>query len=106
MARLNLVVLRAHDPARLAAFYSSLGLSFIRHRHGAGPEHFASENGAPCLKSIPLAKPTGEPAGALQTDAIANSRSDYPRIMDFLEVTLEMFDPSSDSGFSLRKIIG
>ena len=41
--RLNLVVLRAEEPERLAAFYSALGLSFGQHRHGAGPEHWASE---------------------------------------------------------------
>lgn len=43
-ARLNLIVLRASDPDRLAAFYSALGLIFEKHRHGTGPEHFACEN--------------------------------------------------------------
>jgi lactoylglutathione lyase len=45
MARLNLVVLRARNAPRLASFYSGLGLKFVRHRHGAGPEHFAGEEG-------------------------------------------------------------
>jgi lactoylglutathione lyase len=40
---LNLVVLRSHDMARAAAFYSNLGLVFRQHRHGSGPEHFAAE---------------------------------------------------------------
>lgn len=44
MPRLNLVVIRARDAARLADFYSVIGLSFIQHRHGAGPEHFAAES--------------------------------------------------------------
>lgn len=44
MPKLNLVVVRARDPYRLAAFYGNLGLSFVRHRHGGGPEHFATED--------------------------------------------------------------
>lgn len=40
---LNLVVLRSADIARSAAFYSHLGLQFLQHRHGSGPEHFAAE---------------------------------------------------------------
>ena len=59
MARLNLVVLRAHDPARLAAFYSRLGLNFVRHRHGAGPEHFASEDAGGVFEIYPAREPDG-----------------------------------------------
>ncbi|HEY1107511.1 MAG TPA: VOC family protein, partial [Opitutaceae bacterium] len=44
--RLNLIVLRARDADALARFYSALGLSFARHRHGNGPEHFAHEEGS------------------------------------------------------------
>jgi lactoylglutathione lyase len=40
---LNLVMLRASDLAKAEAFYSLLGLSFSRHRHGTGPEHLAAE---------------------------------------------------------------
>jgi predicted enzyme related to lactoylglutathione lyase len=40
---LNLVVLRTTDLERSAAFYSCLGVSFVRHRHGNGPEHLAAE---------------------------------------------------------------
>lgn len=44
MPRLNLLVLRARDASALAGFYSALGLTFVRHRHGSGPEHFAFED--------------------------------------------------------------
>jgi predicted enzyme related to lactoylglutathione lyase len=40
---LNLLVLRYPNVERAAVFYSRLGLSFKKHRHGSGPEHFASE---------------------------------------------------------------
>ncbi|MFO1485110.1 MAG: VOC family protein [Verrucomicrobiaceae bacterium] len=40
---LSLIVLRAANPATLAAFYAHLGLNFVKHRHGNGPEHFSAE---------------------------------------------------------------
>ena len=44
-ARLNLVVLRSPDVERAKRFYELLGLTFAKHRHGSGPEHYASEDG-------------------------------------------------------------
>ena len=41
--KLNLVVLRSPDMHRAATFYSALGLLFVPHRHGSGPEHYVSE---------------------------------------------------------------
>jgi lactoylglutathione lyase len=43
--RLNLVVLRVADIERSASFYGLVGLSFIRHAHGVGPQHYVSEAG-------------------------------------------------------------
>jgi hypothetical protein len=40
---LNLVVLRSADIERAVSFYRELGLSFTRHSHGSGPEHYVSE---------------------------------------------------------------
>ncbi|HEV7298934.1 MAG TPA: VOC family protein [Tepidisphaeraceae bacterium] len=42
--RLNLVVLRVSDIDRSAAFYGLLGLTFTKHAHGSGPQHYASES--------------------------------------------------------------
>ena len=42
--KLKLIVLRSSDMAKLAEFYSALGLTFEKHRHGTGPEHFGSED--------------------------------------------------------------
>ncbi len=42
-AALNLVVLRSTNPVRTIDFYTCLGLNFINHRHGEGPEHWATE---------------------------------------------------------------
>jgi lactoylglutathione lyase len=41
---MNLLVLRCGDIDRCWAFYETLGLSFVRHRHGQGPEHYAHED--------------------------------------------------------------
>ena len=54
--RLNLIVLRAAEPERLAGFYAALGLSFETHRHGKdGPEHQAAEVGGLVFEIYPLA---------------------------------------------------
>jgi lactoylglutathione lyase len=41
--QLNLVVIRSSDIEKSVLFYQQLGLNFNRHQHGAGLEHFASE---------------------------------------------------------------
>lgn len=41
--RLNLIVLRSPDIERAATFYRMLGLRFMKHSHGSGPEHFSAE---------------------------------------------------------------
>lgn len=43
MPTLNLIVLYSHEPERLVVFYERLGLTFDKHRHGAGTEHHAAE---------------------------------------------------------------
>lgn len=40
----NLLVIRSPDIHRAVTFYEAMGLSFERHRHGTGPEHYAAEN--------------------------------------------------------------
>jgi lactoylglutathione lyase len=41
--QLNLVVVRSRDINRSVLFYQKLGLDFVKHQHGSGLEHFASE---------------------------------------------------------------
>lgn len=40
---LNLLMLRVADLERAATFYRLIGLEFVRHKHGSGPEHYACE---------------------------------------------------------------
>ncbi len=44
MGFINLVVLRCEDIERSREFYECFELSFERHRHGNGPEHFAASD--------------------------------------------------------------
>ena len=41
--RPNLLVIRSADVEQAVKFYEALGLTFLKHRHGSGPEHFACE---------------------------------------------------------------
>jgi len=50
---LNLVVLRSPDLARAVAFYIKLGLQFIQHQHGNGPEHFSAKLGGSVFELYP-----------------------------------------------------
>jgi lactoylglutathione lyase len=73
MNRLNLLVLRARDPERLARFYGAFGLSFTREQHGNGPVHHACELGGSVLEIYPYQESQGETTGArlgFQVDSI------------------------------------
>jgi lactoylglutathione lyase len=56
--QLNLVVLRSPDRQRLASFYEQLGLVFVQHRHGSGPEHHSCEAGQVVFEIYPLLEGT------------------------------------------------
>ncbi|MBX3302998.1 MAG: glyoxalase [Parvibaculum sp.] len=51
---LNLLVLKASDPAALAKFYSRFGLRFALEQHGRGPEHQACVMDNSVLEIYPL----------------------------------------------------
>lgn len=53
---LNLTVLRSPDIDRASNFYSALGLLFTKHRHGFGPEHYASCVNGFVFEIYPLGK--------------------------------------------------
>lgn len=50
---LNLPVMRARDVEAATAFYSLLGLSFVKEKHGTGPIHFAAEFGTMVFEIYP-----------------------------------------------------
>lgn len=102
MARLNLVVLRAHDPAGLVAFYSSLGLSFVRHRHGAGEEHFASEDAGGVFEIYPAREPDGPSRHVRLGFAIADVRQIVARLS---ASGVEIVSKPAASPWGLRAVV-
>jgi lactoylglutathione lyase len=44
-ARPNLTVIRCANIETSAEFYRVLGLEFVKHSHGSGPEHYAASDG-------------------------------------------------------------
>lgn len=77
--RLNLVVLRSADAGRAVEFYSRLGLCFLTHRHGDGPEHSSAELSGSVFETYPLvsgASPTtGTRVGFIVPDLEASIRA-------------------------------
>lgn len=59
--RLNLLILRSAIPEELAAFYTTLGLRFLHHRHGIGPYHYSAEMEGFVLEIYPLSKSQTQP---------------------------------------------
>jgi catechol 2,3-dioxygenase-like lactoylglutathione lyase family enzyme len=56
---LNLLVLRSSDIELARAFYACFGMTFMRHAHGKGPEHYAHEDERGVFEIYPT--PPGAP---------------------------------------------
>jgi len=54
MIRLHMLVLKSSQPDELAKQYSTLGISFVHHRHGQGPMHYSAELGPIVFEIYPL----------------------------------------------------
>ena len=50
----NLLVIRSEDIDRAVIFYQTIGLSFDKHSHGSGPEHYACEKDGFVFEIYPL----------------------------------------------------
>jgi catechol 2,3-dioxygenase-like lactoylglutathione lyase family enzyme len=58
---LKLLVLRTHRLEELKKFYESLGVEFVKERHGQGPSHYAGAIGSAVLELYPLPQGAPEP---------------------------------------------
>lgn len=63
MSTLNLLVLKAENPEKLASFYSAFGLSFVREKHGKGPVHHSSNAGGSVFEIYPCTDPSEKTTG-------------------------------------------
>lgn len=53
---MNLLVLRCKDIEVTRRFYEKLGVDFVEEKHGAGPQHYASEIAGVVLELYPAAE--------------------------------------------------
>jgi len=51
---INLLTIRSRDIDRAVRFYEALGLSFQKHSHGQGPQHYCSDNAGVAFEIYPL----------------------------------------------------
>ena len=99
---LTLVVIRAQDIDRLASFYSTLGLSFTKHRHGTGPLHLSSTIGETVFEIYPL---NGSEQGTSSTRlgfSVPSLSKTLNQLRD-LEVTV-LVEPT-ETPFGLRAVV-
>jgi catechol 2,3-dioxygenase-like lactoylglutathione lyase family enzyme len=99
---LALVVIRSNDLDRSHRFYRQLGLEFVRHRHGKGPEHFSCELGSGVFEIYPRAS---------ETDATSSTRLGFHvASVDEMLTKLQASDvtvvaPACDSPWGRRAVV-
>jgi predicted enzyme related to lactoylglutathione lyase len=99
---LNLVVLRSGDMTRAAEFYSRLGLSFTRHRHGSGPEHFTAELGKSVFELYPLDSDSASTIGTRIGFSVPSLEAAVAAIADFPSAIIS---PPKDSPWGRRAVV-
>jgi predicted enzyme related to lactoylglutathione lyase len=99
---LNLVVLRVPDIEQAAAFYSGIGLSFTKHAHGKGPEHYAAELGSSVFELYPQASEEN----STKNVRIGFQVSDAVSVLRTLEnLGAKIVSPLKDSEWGLRAVL-
>jgi len=99
---LNLVVIRSPDIDKSATFYSTLGITFSKHSHGKGPEHYASEEGGVTFEIYPEA----DSASATTATRIGFKVSDLDSLLPILvERGGRIASPAKDSPWGRRAVV-
>jgi len=99
---LRLVVIRSRDIEKLASFYSALGLSFVRHRHGKGPEHLSATTGGTVFDIYPASGPA---------ESTTSTRLGFsvPSLSEALEklrsLNVVVLSEPSDTDFGRRAVV-
>ena len=99
---LNLMVIRARDIDIAAHFYALLGLEFTKHRHGSGPEHYASEQPDLVFEIYPQPADGASSAGA----RIGFQVPSIDAVLPQLEAAgARIVSPAKDSPWGRRAVI-
>lgn len=102
--QLNLLVLRSPDIHRAVEFYRRLGLPFTLHKHGSGPEHYASEVSGMVFEIYPLGSKSAPTTGT----RIGFRVDDVDRIFVALleaETGAEIITPPANSEWGRRAVV-
>lgn len=99
---LNLVVIRAADMERAAAFYRLLGLTFQKHRHGSGPEHFACEMGQSVFEIYPRKDKTDSTASVRLGFSVASL---HKVVAELQAAGATIVSPPKDSPWGRRAVV-
>lgn len=97
----NLLVIRSPDIDRAVRFYETLGLSFTKHSHGNGPEHYASETAGFVFEIYPASN------AATTTDTRIGFRiAGVDRvIVSLYEIDAEILSQPTDSEWGRRAVV-
>jgi lactoylglutathione lyase len=99
---LNLVVIRSADSERAIAFYRLLGMTFEKHRHGKGPEHFACELDQSVFEIYPRKDETDSTASVRLGFCVAS----VDKTMADLEAAgMMIVSPPKDSPWGRRAVV-
>lgn len=98
---MNLTVLRSSDIDRASKFYGEMGLVFTKHRHGKGPEHYASVVDGFVFEIYPL----GSQPPTIGT-RIGFSVDDVDEVVQMLlDVGAEMISKPADTEWGRRAVV-
>lgn len=101
MATLNLLVLRAKQPEKLAAFYSTLGLEFHEEQHGSGPKHFCSVQNGSIFEIYPLKNS----AEGTQNTRLGFAVDSIDRVIDAIQDRARVLMPATNSAWGRRAVV-
>jgi lactoylglutathione lyase len=100
--QLNLVVLRSSDIDKAAKFYQTLGLSFTKHAHGTGPEHYASETNGFVFEIYPQTAKSQPTTGARVGFKV---RSVDETVQALSQLGAVITTPAADSEWGRRAVV-
>ena len=98
---MNLIVLRSPNIDRSSEFYQEMGLVFIKHRHGDGPEHYTS-----CVNGFVFEiYPMGKQPPTIGT-RIGFSVADVDSIVKILvAIGAKLISPSTETEWGRRAVV-
>lgn len=99
---LNLIVIRSVDLDRSVSFYQQLGLTFFKHRHGTGLEHFASTLNGVTFEIYPQTPKAGTTVGTRLGFQVMDLESLMTRLS---QINTQILMQPTDSEWGRRAII-